>query len=122
MAALSPFVAPAEPDLRAYPVGALSRLEAGAGLLHEYDWGGFLIWYAPRTNVFVDGRLTPYLGRVLDDYTTVIEAHPGWRETIARLGVRQLLVRPTDAVAVRARELGWSELAAGAGYVLIAVP
>ena len=115
-------VAPTQPDLRAYPVAALPALRAGPGLLNEYDWGGFLIWYAPATKVFIDGRLSPYVPRVVDDYTTVIEAHPGWRETITRLGVRQLLVRPDRALAVRARELGWREAAAGPGFVLLDVP
>ena len=114
--------APAEADLRAYPVAALPVLRAGPGLFNEYDWGGFLIWHAPGTKVFVDGRLTPYAPRVIDDYTTIGEAHPGWRETIARLGVRQVLVRPTAAVAVRARELGWRESASGTGFVLFEVP
>jgi len=36
--------------------------------------------------------------------------------------VRQLLVRPTAAVAVRARELGWQESASGPGFVLFEVP
>lgn len=115
-------VAPADPDLGAYPVAAVRALEPGAGLFNEYDWGGFLIWHAPATKVFVDGRLTPYLPRVIDDYTTISEAHPGWRETIARLGVRQVLVRPRSGVAVRARELGWREAAAGPGFVLFDVP
>ncbi len=116
------FVAPAQPDLRAHPAAALPALRPGPGLFNEYDWGGYLIFYAPATKVFVDGRLSPYTPRVIDDYTTISEAHPGWRETIARLGVRQLLVRPTTAAAVRARELGWRESASGAGFVLFEVP
>lgn len=120
--AATAIVAPAQPDLRTYPAAALPALRAGPGLFNEYDWGGFLIWYAPSTKVFVDGRLGPYVPRVIDDFTTISEAHPGWRETIVRLGVRQLLVRPTAAVAVRARELGWFERAAGAGFVLFEVP
>lgn len=120
--ALVPLVAPARPDLRAYPEAALPALRPGAGLFHEYDWGGFLILRAPATKVFIDGRLAPYVPRVVNDYTTIVEAHAGWRETIARLGVTQLLVRPTAAVAVRARELGWREAAAGDGFVLFEVP
>lgn len=120
--AASVIAAPAQPDLRGYPVAALPALRAGPGLFNEYDWGGFLIWHAPATKVFVDSRLIPYVPGVIDDFTTIVEAHPGWRETIARRGVRQLLVRPTAAVAVRARELGWREGAAGVGFVLFEVP
>ena len=120
--AAAAIVSPAQPDLRAYPTGALGALRPGPGLFNEYDWGGFLIWHAPATKVFVDGRLSPYAPRVIDDYTTISEAHPGWRETIERLGVRQLLVRPAAAVAVRARELGWHESASGPGFVVFEVP
>ena len=110
------------PDLAAFPVAALGALRPGPGLLNEYDWGGYLIWAAPGTPVFVDGRLIPYLGAVLSDYTTVLGLHPGWREVIARRGIRQILVRPADPVAVRARDLGWPIRASSDTFVLIDVP
>ena len=110
------------PALGGEPVGALEALRPGPGLLNQYDWGGYLIWSAPQTPVFVDGRLTPYLGRVMDDYTTVVGVHPGWLDVIARRGIRQILVRPTDPVAVRARDLGWLVRASSDTFVLIDVP
>ena len=114
--------APAEPDLAGFPAGALATLPEGPGLLAQYDWGGFLIWYAPRTPVFVDGRLTPYLGTTLGEYRTVLAAAPGWREVLARRGVRWLLVRPADPVAVRALDLGWTVRSRAEDYLLIGVP
>src|SRR3989442_1678045 len=54
--------APREPDLSAFPNGALAALPGGSGLLNRYDWGGFLIWYPPATPRYVDGRLFPYAG------------------------------------------------------------
>jgi hypothetical protein len=110
------------PDLSGFPVGALPALRPGPGLLNQYDWGGYLIWSAPQTPVFVDGRLIPYVGRVLDDYVILVEVHPGWRDVIARRGIRQILVRPTDPVAVRARDLGWPIRVASDTFVLIDVP
>jgi hypothetical protein len=112
----------AAPDLGGYPSAALPALRAGPGLFNHYDWGGYLIATAPRTPVFVDGRLTPYLGGVIAEYTTVIGVHPGWREVIARRGIRQLLVRPGDPVAIRARDLGWPIRASSDTFVLIEVP
>jgi hypothetical protein len=112
-------------DSAGYPVAALPLINTGPGLFNQYDWGGYLIASAPRTPVFIDGRLTPYLDHldpVLAEYTTVIGIHPGWRDVIARRGIRQLLVRPTDPVAVRARDLGWPIRAASDAYVLIDVP
>jgi hypothetical protein len=112
----------AAPDVSGYPVAALPALRPGPGLLNHYDWGGYLIANAPKTPVFVDGRLIPYLEGVLADYTTVIGVHPGWREVIARRGIKQLLVKPTDPVAVRARDLGWPIRASSDTFVLIDVP
>jgi hypothetical protein len=110
------------PSLGGFPTAAVPALRAGPGLLNQYDWGGYLIASAPQTPVFIDGRLTPYLGGVLADYTTVVGVHPGWREVIARRGIRQILVRPGDPVAVRARDLGWPIRASSDTFVLIDVP
>jgi hypothetical protein len=52
----------------------------------------------------------------------VIGVHPGWRDVIARRGIRQILVRPTDPIAVRARDLGWPVRASSDTFVLIDVP
>ena len=112
----------AGPALGGLPTAALPALRSGPGLLNQYDWGGYLIENAPGTPVFVDGRLTPYLGSVMNDYSTVVGVRPGWREVIARRGIRQILVRPTDPVAVRARDLGWPIRAASDTFVLIDVP
>jgi hypothetical protein len=114
--------APPEPDLSGYPVAALAALPHGPGLLNNYDWGGWLIWYAPDTPVFVDGRLVPYVPVALDDYRAIVGLHSDWAAVMRRRGVRWLLVRPTDAIAVRARDLGWKIRASGDGFVLIDAP
>ena len=111
-----------EPDLAGYPVDALSALPPGPGLFNDYDWGGFLIWYAPATPVFVDGRLFPYMPEVIADYRAVLGLHAGWEDVIARRNVRALLVRPDQPLAARAQELGWRVLSASSTYVLLARP
>lgn len=43
-----------------YPVAAISHLSSIAPadrVLNDYDWGGYLIWYARRVPVFVDSRV-----------------------------------------------------------------
>lgn len=114
------FAVPAAPDLRGYPVAALASIPTGDGTLARYEWGGWLIWSG--VPVFVDGRLTPYSGGVLDDYRRIIAASPGWQDAIARRGVRTLLVVPSDPVAIRAMELGWPVRARSNDFVVIAVP
>ncbi|HYV22561.1 MAG TPA: hypothetical protein VEN31_07895, partial [Candidatus Bathyarchaeia archaeon] len=85
-------------------------------------WGGFLIWYAPATPVFIDGRLFPYTGDALRDYETVVSLGPTWRDVLVRRGARALLVKPGSALAVRARDLRWPIVTESASYVLFLVP
>ena len=111
-----------EPNLSPYPTGALSSLPPGPGVVNDYDWGGFLIWYAPATPVFIDGRLFPYTGDALRDYETLVSLGPTWRDVLARRGARALLVKPGSPLAVRARDLRWPIVTESASYVLFIVP
>ena len=116
------FLARGEPNLAPYPAGALSTLPPGPGVVNDYDWGGFLIWYAPATPVFIDGRLFPYTGEALRDYETVVSLGPTWRDVLARRGARALLMKPASPLAVRARDLRWPILAESSSYVVFMVP
>lgn len=115
-------IARGEPNLDAYPTGALASLPPGPGVVNDYDWGGFLIWYAPATPVFIDGRLFPYTGDALRDYETLVSLGPTWHEVLARRGARAVLVKPASPLAVRARDLRWPIAAESASYVLFIVP
>src|SRR5438270_6292149 len=44
-------VARGEPNLTAYPAGALSSLPPGPCAVNDNDWRGLLSWYAPATTV-----------------------------------------------------------------------
>lgn len=113
---------PDRPDDTGMPAAALPLLPSGPGLLAHYDWGGWLIWHAPGTPVFIDGRLIPYRRTgVLDEYVHVIQAEPGWREIVARRGIRWILVRPADPIAVRGVDLGWRTLSASRHHILLEV-
>jgi len=94
-------------DESQYPRAALKAIPSGAGLLNRYEWGGWLMYAAPATPVFIDGRLFPFVPAVLDDYRAILNAHPDWEAVAERRGVRTMLVRPTDPIAVRAPERGW---------------
>ncbi len=116
------FIARGEPNLGAYPTGVLSSLPPGPGVVNDYDWGGFLIWYAPATPVLIDGRLFPYTGDALRDYETLVSLGPTWRDVLARRGVGGLLVKPASPLAVRARDLRWPIVTESPSYVLFLVP
>ena len=115
--------APPEPDERPYPVGAADALRTGSGtLLHEYDWGGWLIFRHPERPVFIDGRLFPFMPAVFDDYVELTSLRPRWREVLERRGIREVLLRPERPLSVALRELGWRVRAEGPGFVLLARP
>lgn len=116
--------APLQPDVSAYPAGALAALRAAPReLLNEYDWGGFLIWNAPEHPVFVDGRLFLYLPEVLDDWRRAVELRPSFREVLERHRIEAVLLRPSRPLAVFLRESGWRVAASEPDrYVLLVRP
>lgn len=115
--------APEAPDERAYPVSARDAIRSGTGiLLHEYDWGGWLIFHHPERAAFIDGRLFPFIPTVLDDYVELTTLRPRWREVLERRGIREVLLRPDRPLVSALRELGWRVRAEDPGSVLLARP
>ena len=115
--------APAAPDERAYPAGAVAALRTGSGtLLNEYDWGGYLIYHVPERKVFVDGRLFPFYPSVLRDYRDAVELRPDWKDVLAKYDVREVLLMPSKTLAVALREDGWTVRAQGPSFILLAKP
>ncbi|MBI3521645.1 MAG: hypothetical protein HY071_00930 [Chloroflexi bacterium] len=105
-------VAPRQADLSAYPVAAepILRREAG-NVLAEYDWGGWLIRYAPSVPTFVDGRgATLFAPDVLADWDDAVALRPPYREILDGYDVRIVLLRPTRPLAIALRESGWKVL------------
>jgi hypothetical protein len=46
-----------------YPEGAVAYMQANGihgKVLHDWAWGGYLIWHMPELKVFIDGRGDPY--------------------------------------------------------------
>ena len=116
--------APREPDLGAYPVGALSALRQTSGnLLNEYDWGGYLIRYAPEHRTFIDGRGEAlFLPDVLDDFQRVVALAPGYRDVLKRWDIAVALLRPERPLAGALREDGWRVIASDTRWVLLSRP
>ena len=122
-AALSTLSAPTAPDEGPYPVAARETIRTGTGnLLHEYDWGGWLIFHHPERPAFIDGRLFPFIPAVLDDYVELTTLRPRWREALERRAIGEVLLRPERPLAVALRDLGWRVRAEGPSFVLLARP
>ena len=116
--------APREPDLSAYPVGALQPLRQLSGnMLNEYDWGGYLIRYAPAHRTFIDGRGEAlFLPDVLDDFQRVVALGSGYRDVLTRWDIAIALLRPDRPLAGALREDGWRVVASDARWVLLSRP
>ncbi len=116
--------APAQPDLAAYPVGALGALRAARGnLLNEYDWGGYLIRYAPEHPTFIDGRGEAlFVPDVLADFQRAVALGPGYRDVLKRWDIALALLRPDRPLAGALFEDGWRLVASGGGWVLLSRP
>jgi len=116
--------APREPDLSAFPVAALPALRQASGnMLNEYDWGGYLIRYAPEHRTFIDGRGEAlFLPDVLDDFQRVVALAPGYRDVLKRWDISVALLRPERPLAGALREDGWRVVASDPRWVLLSRP
>lgn len=96
---------------REYPRAGAEAIAArypGRRLFHPYDWGGYLLYrLAPRTRVFIDGRLDPYW-TLIGDYDRLIRAAPGWRGLLDSYRV-EIALLPEQAPLARelAKDPGW---------------
>jgi len=99
-----------------FPVAGVARLldlAPDANVFAEYGWGGYVIWNLHETGgrVFVDGRNDMYSQQVLEDYTAIRAADPGWEELAGRYGVEAILLPPeTTLTRGPAESAGWCEV------------
>ena len=96
-----------------FPVAAVDRLKAqdpALNILAEYGWGGYVIYrlHDAGGRVFVDGRNDMYSEQILDDYSAIRAADPGWQRLVASYGVQAILF-PSSVPLVRgpAEAAGW---------------
>jgi hypothetical protein len=98
-----------------FPVEGIDRLlevNPDARVLADYGWGGYVIsrMYHTGGRVFIDGRNDMYDQQVLEDYSAIHAADPGWDELADRYGVDAILLPPTATVTRGPAEgAGWCE-------------
>ncbi|KPL74345.1 hypothetical protein ADN00_13670 [Ornatilinea apprima] len=85
-----------------YPVKAVEWLRSQSdmgNLLNEYDWGGYLIWFARDVPVFIDGRTDLYGDKILGDWIRLVQGGEGADELLERYEIETLLLRPNRPLA-----------------------
>ena len=88
-----------------FPVASLDIVLAqnpNARVLAEYGWGGYVIYagYDHGARVFVDGRNDMYNQSILEDYSAIRSADPGWQELLDSYHV-DAMIWPPDVVLTR---------------------
>jgi hypothetical protein len=86
-----------------FPVALLERnraLLAQSRLFSTDHWGDYIVYrYYPEVLIFVDGR-SDFFGQAIgEDYLSVMEAEPNWREIVARWRFDAMLVPEKSKIA-----------------------
>lgn len=81
----------------------------GTRMLNSYDWGGYLIdELYPGVKVSIDGRSDLYGDAILNQYLTITNLKPGWREELAALNPDFILMPKDSPLAGELRyDAGW---------------
>jgi hypothetical protein len=104
------------PTLRSdasYPAGALGFMRAHGihgNLLADFNWGEYVIWHAPESKVFIDGRYdTAYPLKVIRDYLSFYFDTPDGPRVL-RSYPHDLALIPPNSAAFRLLERtpGWT--------------
>ncbi len=99
-----------------FPIAGVDRLlelQPDANVFAEYGWGGYVIarMHDAGGHVFVDGRNDMYSQQVLEDYTAIRAADPGWEALAERYGVEAILLPPETTLTRGPAEAGgWCEV------------
>jgi hypothetical protein len=107
-----------EPDAQAFPVAGAAYLRDNplpGNLFNQFEWGGYVIYASyPRQRVFIDGRPDMYGNALFDEYVTVVQLQPGWRDVLDRHAIRLVLVDKDGPLAAElSRDPGWQPVFVG---------
>ena len=97
-----------------FPVSAaraVDRLPADARILTSDSYGGYLIYrFNGSRKVFFDGRSDFYGADLLDEYSILGGARPGWRDVVARYRFTHALLPVSSTLAGALTQAGWNPL------------
>jgi hypothetical protein len=96
-----------------YPVQAVKWLDTHhprGNMLSEYNWGGYLSWFARDYPVFVDGRTDLFGDEIINQWIQVIQASDGWQAVLEKWNVRLILVQTDRPIVRQLGQNGWTQL------------
>jgi hypothetical protein len=96
------------------PIAAASfiaRHPLQPNLLNDPHFGDVLMWHAKTAPLlFIDSRYDVYSLSLLNDYWTMYDCKPGWRDLLAKYGINSIFLPPSAPLAkTLAQESGWSK-------------
>lgn len=104
------------------PPAAVAALESCRGRLYNrYDDGGYLIWFSPRTPVYIDSRQDPYAPEFVA--TSVTEEYHGVESTLLRQrGMRCAFLPPISPTTKKLEGAGWATRYRDASWLVLEAP
>jgi hypothetical protein len=101
----------AGPSVAPMPHAAREYLEitTPGRIWNTYHWGGFITWTLwPESQVFIDGRYDPFVGKPFSDYLDIVSLDSRWREKLAA-GTPDAIVVESESALARSLESepGW---------------
>ena len=91
-------------------VAYLKDLQPSGLLLNSYNWGGYLIWEAPKHPVFVDGRTDLYGDEIIMQWYRIVSADDGWQELLEQWDIELILLEPGWPLVKLLAAEGWKTL------------
>lgn len=73
----------------------LKKVPLSENLLHEYNWGGYLIWKLPARKVFIDGRMPVWYKKdnfIFSDYLKLMKAKSETEELLKKYNIKIVLL------------------------------
>jgi hypothetical protein len=108
-----------------FPVNAMTavnRLPANARLLTPDSFGGYIIYrFSGTRKVFIDGRSDFYGAEFMRRYLDLIEARPGWGETLHQFGFTHALLPVNSPLLAPLEQAGWTRVYGDQVAVLLSI-
>ena len=96
-----------------YPVDAVEWMEAqrpGARVFNEYNWGGYMQWYARSARIFIDGRTDLFGDDLILAWMDALNARPGWQDLLNQYDVDTIMLAPDRPLLEELPMQGWAQL------------